>query len=110
MRLRNFYSGATYYALAYTIFISLEFAIHDMLIEKIGEFTGSRSNSLIHFLRLVDMEERDRGDGYSHWHNELLASFTAGCVGAFLTNGIETIAVNKQANPKLTLRDILFEK
>ena len=32
-RIRNFYSGASYYGLAYIIFISLEFAIHDMLIE-----------------------------------------------------------------------------
>lgn len=82
--------------MAYTLFISLEFAIHDMLIEQISEFTGSRSVSVIQFLRLVDREKKtDKGDGYSHWHNELIASFSAGCIGAFLTNGIETIAVNK---------------
>ena len=92
-RIRNFYAGAFYYGLAYTLFVSLEFAIHDMLIETIAEFTGSRSASLIHFLRVLEVDEKE---GHaSHWHNELIASFTAGCVGAFLTNGIETVAVNK---------------
>ena len=123
-QLRNFYSGAWYYGLAYTLFISLEFAIHDMLIEYIAEFTGSKDASLLNFLRLLesDDEKVDNKDSievdtntaaskqsnYSHWHNELLSSFTAGCIAAFLTNGIETVAVNKQANPKLSLADILF--
>jgi len=39
-------------------------------------------------------EELGSGGG-NHWHNELLASFSAGAIGAFLTNGIETVAVNK---------------
>lgn len=99
-RIRGFYTGGAYYSLAYVMFVSLQFAIHDVLIESIAEFTGSRSASIIHFLRLVESEE---GDGYAHWHNELISSFSAGCIGAFLTNGIETVAVNKQANPSLTL-------
>ena len=52
--IRSFYTGGAYYSLAYVMFISLQFAIHDMLIETIAEFTGSRSTSIIHFLRLVE--------------------------------------------------------
>ena len=49
-KIKNFYSGALYYGLAYTAFVSLEFAIHDMLMEYIGEFTGSKDKSILYFL------------------------------------------------------------
>ena len=49
-RFRNFYAGAGYYALAYTTFISLEFAIHDSLIDYMAEFTGSTDKSILSFL------------------------------------------------------------
>lgn len=57
-KLKNFYSGAFYYGLAYTAFVSLEFAIHDMLIEYIGEFTGSKDKSLLHFLQITQPSEK----------------------------------------------------
>jgi hypothetical protein len=114
--IRFYYSGAFYYGLAYTAFISLEFAIHDMLIEYISEFTDSKENkkdkSILEFLQIIpkSVENLDEDSGYhqNHWHNELISSFTAGAIGAFLTNGIEMVAVNKQANPSLRLKDILF--
>ena len=56
-RLKSFYTGGAYYSLAYVVFVSLQFAIHDMLIESISEFTGSRSTSILHFLRLDESEE-----------------------------------------------------
>jgi hypothetical protein len=42
-------------------------------------------------------------------HNEVIASLTAGFFAAAFTNGIETIAVNKQANPKLGIKDIFSD-
>ena len=33
--------------------------------------------------------------GHHHWHNELLSSLLAGTLSAYLTNGLEIIAVNK---------------
>jgi hypothetical protein len=39
-KVRNFYHGMFYYGLAYTIFISLEFALHDSFMEYFTEFTG----------------------------------------------------------------------
>ena len=41
-KIRNYYNGGFYYALAYTAFISLEFGIHDMLLEYIDFITGSK--------------------------------------------------------------------
>ena len=32
-KIKRFYAGAFYYALAYTVFIALEFALHDSLLE-----------------------------------------------------------------------------
>ena len=117
-KIRYFYSGILYYGMAYTIYISLQFGIHDMLIQQISEFTGSRQTSLIYFLQIfnydddelrVNKKNENSNEYSSHWHNELIASFTAGCIAAFLTNGIETVAVNKQTNPSLTLHDILLK-
>jgi len=97
-RIRSFYSGAGYFGLAYTAFVSLEFAIHDALIEYISEFTESRDKSILNFLRVIEEEPKQDGEEahvHTHWHNELLCSFAAGYVAAFFTNGIETVAVNK---------------
>ena len=91
-RIRQFYSGAFYYGLAYTAFISLEFAIHDALIEQINEFTGQKEKSILYFLKIIDAPPGSTGPS---WHNEMISSFIAGYLGAFLTNGIETVAVNK---------------
>ena len=110
-RIKNYYSGASYYALAYTLFISLEFALHDFLIERISEATGSSEESIVNLMLKddVDIEQKPQDhSAHHHWHNELVSSFTAGCIAALVTNGIETVAVNKQTNPSLTLSDILF--
>lgn len=45
-KIRNFYHGGFYYTLAYTAFISLEFAIHDMIIEWTHKQTGSKDKSI----------------------------------------------------------------
>mmetsp|Transcript_15351 Transcript_15351/g.25950 ORF Transcript_15351/g.25950 Transcript_15351/m.25950 type:complete len:116 (+) Transcript_15351:867-1214(+) len=114
--MRNFYVGSGYYGLAYTLFISLEFALHDFLIEYIGELTGSKETSIFNLIleeevKLPEEQEgAQRSSNHHHWTNELFASFAAGCVAALLTNGIETVAVNKQTNPKMTLREILFHE
>ena len=120
LKIRQFYSGALYYGLAYTAFISLEFALHDMFIEQISEFTDSKDKqkdkSILEFLQIIPKktdikdEDKESSGGHHHWHNELISSFAAGSIGAFLTNGIEMVAVNKQANPSLSLKDILFHK
>ena len=100
-RIRNYYSGIGYYGLAYTLFVSLQFGIHDMLIESISEFTGSKQISIFQFLKIIEYNEPlddhliDSKSSGTHWHNELLSSFTAGCLSAFMTNGVETVAVNK---------------
>ena len=98
-KMRNFYSGAGYYTLAYTALISLEFAIHDMLIEYIDEFTGSSERSILHFLQIIPSQKvtyiKEEKTGHNHWHNELISSFAAGAIGAFFTNGLEIVAVNK---------------
>ena len=49
-RLKSFYHGAFYYTLAYTAFISLEFGIHDMLMESINHYIGSKDVSIIWFM------------------------------------------------------------
>lgn len=51
--MKSYYSGAFYYGLAYTAFISLEFALHDMLIEYISEFTDSKDKSILEFLQII---------------------------------------------------------
>lgn len=50
MKIRNYYSGALWYGMAYTFYVSLQFGIHDMLVEWISEFTGSRQTSIFKFL------------------------------------------------------------
>ena len=122
VKIKSFYSGAFYYGLAYTAFISLEFALHDMLIEYMSEFTDSKDKSILEFLQIIPKKkednlatnekdnEKESSGSHHHWHNELLSSFAAGSIGAFMTNGIEMVAVNKQANPSLSLKDILFHK
>ena len=50
LRIRNYYSGALWYGMAYTMYISLQFGIHDMMVQWIGDFTGSRQTSLFKFL------------------------------------------------------------
>ena len=52
--IRFYYCGAFYYGLAYTLFISLEFGIHDMLIEYISEFTESKDKSILEFLQIME--------------------------------------------------------
>ena len=81
--LKNFYSGAFYYTLAYTALIALEFGIHDIMIELINE------KDWLKFLR------KKTENGHNDWHSELAASVVAGSVGGFLTNGLEIVAVNK---------------
>lgn len=49
-KIRSFYAGAFYYALAYTGFIALEFALHDSFLEQIDEITGSKGKSIFAFL------------------------------------------------------------
>jgi hypothetical protein len=82
----------------------LEFAFHDFLIEYISEAAGSKDVSffvpLKNFLMGEDLQPNEQREepkhaSHHHWHNELFSSFTAGCLAAFLTNGIETVAVNK---------------
>ena len=46
-KVRNFYHGMFYYGLAYTIFVSLEFALHDSLMEYFTQFTGDSSTSIL---------------------------------------------------------------
>ena len=97
--------------MAYTLFISLEFALHDSLIEYFDRKTGSKGKSVIN--SCLKSEEKKKTEelpqtNQTHWHNEILASFLAGAIGAFLTNGIEMIGVNKQTNPSLTLKKILL--
>ena len=60
-RIRNYYTGVTYYALAFTVFISLQFAIHDALIEYISQFTGSSQKSILSFLQ-IDSNFKDSVD------------------------------------------------
>jgi len=72
-------------------------------MEYIGEFTGAKDKSILKFLKVTDdeSEENNKANNQSHsendhhWHNEIIASFTAGSLGAFMTNGLETVAVNK---------------
>lgn len=95
-----------YYGLAYTIFVSLEFALHDSLMEYFTAFTGDSSTSILKkvFMKKTEIEEiddildakpTDKHSHYHHWHNELIGSFLAGSLAAFITNGLEMIAVNK---------------
>lgn len=56
-RIKNYYAGGFYYGVAYTIFISLEFGIHDMLTEYIADFTGSKEISILNYFFIMDNEE-----------------------------------------------------
>ena len=60
--------------------------------------TGSSSQSVVN---------NSKSSQPIHWHNELLASFTAGSIAAMVSNGFETVAVNKQADKKLTLTQLI---
>ena len=98
-KIPNFYRGGAWYCLAYTGFITMEFAIHDQLMEFIEMLCLSEDETLLQYLFQSSSQ-------YSI--DELSAGFLAGYCAAFFTNGLETIAVNKQTNPKLSVRDILF--
>ena len=116
MKVPRFYSGGFYYALAYTMFISFEFGIHDMMMEFIEDITGSKQVSLLNALiykehyneEESESSEHESNSAHHHWHNEVVSALLAGSIAAFMTNGIELIAVNKQTHPSLTWKDILY--
>ena len=54
VKIKNFYPGALWFSISYIVFVSLEFGIHDTILEWIANFTGSSRKSILNFLQISD--------------------------------------------------------
>ena len=104
--LNNFFRGFTLFALTFVSFTTLEFSIYETVMMYLAKTHKDNSvtknpNHQTHENQVIDDTHTHEEKNMSH---VLLASTIAGGVGGLLTNPLEFLVVNKQADPKMTVR------
>lgn len=95
-KLSNLYRGFGLFSLTFITFMTLEFSIYETIMMYLA---GKKRSKNDHDLLFEHKEDK-------HPTHILFASAIAGAVGGLLTNPLEFLMVNKQANSKIKVRDI----
>jgi len=79
-----FYRGMSFYGSAYILFVAIEFSLFETILRYMEQLQGAGVAA--------------EGEHFHSRLNVIVAAFLAGSIGGFATNGLEFIAVNKQAH------------
>lgn len=104
-KIQNFYKGFGLYSMTFISFTTLEFSIYETIMMYLSRSSKTNPNRV--------NSERHEGHDLIFEHKEdkkvshiLIASATGGAIGGFLTNSLEFLAVNKQADPTMKVREV----
>lgn len=108
-KIQNFFRGFGLYSLTFITFTSLEFSIYETLMMYLAGRGKQNRNSP------STTSSDNHSDGFfehredKHLSHIIFASAIAGGIGGLLTNPLEFLAVNKQANPTMKVRTMFKE-
>lgn len=109
-KIQNFFRGLSLYSLTFITFTTLEFSIYETLMMYLSERQKPKVQN--HNLGLAQVTHEDESNGlFEHKEDKqvshiLIASAIAGAIGGLVTNPLEFLVVNKQANSKIKVKQM----
>mmetsp|Transcript_6444 Transcript_6444/g.7200 ORF Transcript_6444/g.7200 Transcript_6444/m.7200 type:complete len:355 (+) Transcript_6444:13-1077(+) len=107
---RNFFKGFGLYSITFISFMTLEFSIYETLMMWLAGKENDKNESLG---PISEISHNEHHDGiFEHKEDKkishiIFASGIAGAIGGLLTNPLEYLTVNKQANPNVSVKQMM---
>jgi len=100
VRLLRFYAGGSVFAVSFIVYTAIEFGLYESLMHGIETITKGQT-TLINFLLRGSTMRNESCDPEHHAFGQdiVLCVLIASCCAAIVTNPLEVIFRNRQANP-----------
>lgn len=109
-KFQNYFKGFGLYSLTFITFTTLEFSIYETIMMYLAGKQKVKTDSALG-ATLIDSSGKASEGIFEHKKDKqishiLISSAIAGAIGGFLTNPLEFLAVNKQADPKMKVMNV----